>query len=119
MSAPQSAAVEAIAFQLAAALEKYATDTTAMIEGWPDLELYRSVSDEVEKIRMYSSALPETRVQWVELLIAHAELIHFLWRMQYGKQRDAQTELVNVREHHADCIAALRQRCMRAMDRKP
>jgi hypothetical protein len=117
MSAIQSNALDAIAFQLAAALEQYDSDTAAMIESWPDLDRYRSVSDQIEKIRMYSSALPELRVQWVELLIAHAELVHFLWRVQHGDRQAAREQIGSVRDHHADAVVALRNRCIRLMAR--
>ncbi|MDB5898653.1 MAG: hypothetical protein JWP41_2255 [Ramlibacter sp.] len=117
MSASPSQALDAIAFQLMAALEKYDADSARMVDTWPDLELYREVSTEIENIRMYSAALPEVRVQWVELLIAHAELIHFLWRVKYGESGDAQEEIASVREHHSDCVKALRNRSIRVIHR--
>ena len=117
MSALPTNALDAVASQLVAALEKYDGDSGAMIAGWPDLDRYRDVSAQVETIRMYCSALPDVRVQWVELLIAHAELVHFLWRTQYGVTQDVLEEIGAVRDHHADCIAALRNRCLRAVGR--
>jgi hypothetical protein len=117
MSAAQSNALDAIGSQLVAALEQYEAEIDRMIETWPDLERYREVSDELEKIRMYSSALPDVRVQWVELLISHSELVHFMWQTQYGRG-DAVRELVEaVRTHHGDAVAALRNRCLRVMTR--
>ncbi|HYE41095.1 MAG TPA: hypothetical protein VEB23_14250 [Ramlibacter sp.] len=64
---------------------------------------------------MYSSALPEARVQWVELLIAHSELIHHLWQLQYGAGVAAREQLAPTREHHADAVTALRNRCRRVV----
>lgn len=116
MSAPRPVASDAIASELVAALEQYERDTGAMLQNWPDIERYRAVSDQVECIRMYSASLPEVRVQWVELLVAHAELIHFLWRMQYGNQPEARAEIGRVREHHGHCIAALKNRARRVLD---
>jgi hypothetical protein len=113
MSASQSAALDAIAFQLLAALDEYEADTEAMVSAWPDLERYVAVSAQVEKIRMYCAARPELRVQWVELLIAHAELIHHLWRAQYGKDRPLREHLAQPRSHHTTAIASLRRRCAR------
>lgn len=115
MSAPQNATFDAIALQLVAALEQYDRDTEDMIAAWPDLERYRTVSEQIEKIRTFSADVPMARVQWIELLIAHAELIHFLWRLQYGNQPAARAELGSVREHHGDCVRALRQRCQRLL----
>jgi hypothetical protein len=115
MSASEGRALDAIAFQLLAALEEYDQDTARMIAGWPELDLYRSVSDQMEKIRLYSSAVAEATVQSLELLIAHAELVHLLWRAEYAGDRTSLEALEEVREHHADCVAALRNRCLRVM----
>ena len=117
MSAAQSNALDAIGFQLLAALEKYEADVAAMIASWPDLERYHAVSEQVEHIRMYSSALQDVRVQWVEVLITHAELVHFLWKAQYGKPDGTPERIGTVRAHHADAVLALRNRCVRAMTR--
>ena len=115
MSASAAPEFDAIAFQLAAALEQYDLDTERMIEAWPDLDRYREVSAQVDRIRMYSSSLPEARVQWVELLIAHAELVHRLWRGQYGGGQVEARPLQDVRDRHGECIAALRNRCLRTI----
>jgi hypothetical protein len=123
MSALQRNALDAISLQMVEALEHYDEDTARMIEAWPDLELYRMVSDGIEAIRAYSGNVPEVRVQWVELLIAHAELVHFLWRTQYGDRGGAREQIGAVRQHHARCIAALRSRgiwaASRALQRQP
>lgn len=112
MSAPRALAFDAIALQMVAALDAYEQGVARMIEGWPDLDRYRTASNQVEKIRLHVSGLPEARVQWVELLIAHAELVHFLWRLQYGNRPAAEAEMAPVRQHHAECIVALRNRCL-------
>jgi hypothetical protein len=114
MSAHPANALDAIALQLVMALERYAQDTGRMIASWPDLELYRSVSDQIETIRMYAAALPDARVQWVELLIAHSELVHLLWRVQYG-QGKAMADTLEARLHHTDALAAMRNRCLRVV----
>jgi hypothetical protein len=114
MSAFQSQALDAVAFQLVAALEQYDQDTARMVSAWPELEMYRSVSEQIEKIRLYASTLPTASVQFVELLIAHAELVHFLWRAEYGSPRLRERQKIDeVRERHARCVAALRDRCVR------
>lgn len=116
MSAAASNALDAIGLQLLAALDSYEADVAAMIASWPDLERYHAVSEQVENIRMYSSALQDVRVQWVEVLITHAELVHCLWKAQYG-QPDGAQGLEDVRVHHADAVLTLRNRCLRAMAR--
>jgi hypothetical protein len=112
MSAVQTrAALDAIAFQLLGALRTYEESVDRMIAAWPDLDRYQEASEAVEEIRTYSAAVPEARVQWVELLVAHAELVHQLWRLQYGDCEAAQEQLAPVREHHGDAVTALRIRC--------
>jgi hypothetical protein len=116
MSASESAVVDAVAFQLAVALEEYDRDVAAMIAGWPDLQRYRAVSEQMGHIRMYSSALPEAGVQWVELLISHAELVHVLWRAHYeGVPSDDRDRLDEVRERNIASVSALRSRCLRVI----
>lgn len=106
-------AFQAIALQMAEALETYEQDAEAMIAGWPDFERYRTVSEDIDRLRMYSSGLPATSVQWAELLIAHAHLVHCLWRECYGGGGGDAQAFEQVRDRHADCIAALRSRCAR------
>ncbi|NML45203.1 hypothetical protein HHL11_15725 [Ramlibacter sp. G-1-2-2] len=118
MPASHAPAIDAMAFQLAAALERYGQDAGRMADTWLDMELYRSVSDQVEQIRMYSSALPQLSVQWVELLIAHAELVHSLWRARFREGEGDAALLFEVRERHAACVEGLRQRCLRFLSRE-
>lgn len=117
MSASHAPAADAVAFQLAAALESYNDDVERMVETWLDMELYRAVSEKIEEIRALSAYLPQLAVHWVELLIAHTELVHTLWRAQQAADRQAQ-EVQRVREHHAACIASLRKRCLHHLLRK-
>ena len=113
MSGSEFQAFRAIALQMAAALDTYELDAAALISAWPDFDRYRGVSEQVDLLRMYSSGLPETSVQWAELAIAHAELVHYLWRNFYGSGGGTTEAFELVRDHHADCIAALRNRCIR------
>jgi hypothetical protein len=117
MSASHGAALPAIASQLVAALQQYDADVGHMIEAWPDLDHYHGVSAQIESIRMYCSALDEARVQWVELLIIHAELVHMLWRSHYGREPASLAHIQSMRERHSDCVAALRNRCARVIAR--
>jgi hypothetical protein len=113
MTVSEFQAFHAIALQMAVALDTYEQDASALVAAWPDFDRYRAVSEQVDQLRMYSSGLPETSVQWAELLIAHAELVHYLWRNFYGAGGGTTEAFELVRDHHADCIAALHSRCMR------
>lgn len=117
MSASQAPALDAIAFQLAAALDRYDTDVECMVDTWLDMDVYSSVSDQIEQIRLYAGALPHVSVFWVELLIAHAELVHSLWRLRFQEDPSERERLDDVRARHSICVASLRNRCMRALAR--
>ena len=117
MSASSAPALDAITIQLVAALGAYERDTIRMLDDWPNLETYREVSAGIEQIRQFSAVLPEARVQWVDLLVAHSELVHFLWGIKYGGEIARRLDGEAVRAHHLDCIAALRARCLRFLAR--
>jgi hypothetical protein len=115
MSASHAPALDAIAFQLAGALETYDASVQRMVDCWLDMDQYRNVGEQVEAIRMYSAALPELSVAWVELLIAHAELVHCLWRDQHAVASADDRTLPQVRAHHTTCVATLRGRALRVI----
>lgn len=117
MSASHAPALDAIAFQLVAALEQYDEDVGRMVDTWLDMELYQRVSAQIEDIRHYSAALPQLGVHWVELLIAHAELVHSLWRLRFQEVDADREQLETVRARHAACVASLRSRCSRVVER--
>lgn len=117
MSASHAPALDAIAFQLAAALDRYDEDVGRMVDTWLDMELYGSVSGQVEQIRMFSITMPELSVFWVELLIAHAALVHSLWRLRFRADEADRESLRQLRERHAYCVASLRTRVLRLLCR--
>lgn len=117
MSASEAPALDAIAFQLVAALEEYDVGAADMVDTWPDMERYRRVSEQIDRIRLYSAALPSLSVHWVELLIAHAELVHSLWRLRFREDGADRERLHQVREHHGHCVESLRTRCLRVLTR--
>lgn len=117
MAASDASALDAIAFQLAAALERYEQDVGTMVDTWLDMDLYQQVSNEIEDIRRLSVALPELSVPWVELLIAHAELVHSLWRLRFKDGDADRTRVRELREWHTGCVNSLRTRCVRLLSR--
>lgn len=117
MTASSAPVLDAIAFQLVSALEAYEREVDAMIEGWLDMELYAGVSERVEEIRRYAAALPQLSVPWVELLIAHAELVHTLWRLSFREDPQDRQSHEEVRGRHGACVESLRRRCLRLLVR--
>jgi hypothetical protein len=73
-STPQAAS-EALA-----ALERYQLHVTRLAGNWLDMDLYHSVSADIEQVRRSCHGVPHLAGPWVNLLIAHAELMHALWR---------------------------------------
>ena len=113
MSAFDSQALDAIAFQLVAALERYEAHTEVLLRAWPDMERYREVSGGIDTIRLYCAALPTLSVQFVGLLIAHAELIHCLWKKTNTPA--AGNDVERAAEQHSGGISALRNKALRLM----
>jgi len=115
MSAAHAPVLDAIAMQLVGALDRYEGDVATMLDTWLDMDIYRQVSDQVEEIRLCSSALPQVSVPWVELLIAHTELVHCLWRQQFDSAEKHIAACAELRARHGECVATLRARCLRVV----
>ena len=113
MSASQAHALSAIAFQLAAALDAYEIEVAAMLHAPEDPDLYQRVSRRMDEMRRYAAALPMVSVAWVEVLIFHFELTHFLWRTQQGHGVDDRRELLHARLRQA--CERLARKCVQLM----
>jgi hypothetical protein len=113
MSRSQGQALSAIAFQLAAELERYQEEADALIRGPFDSDLYQRVSRHIDRMRMYAAALPSVSVAWVEVLIRHFELTHALWRLQHDG--DASVELGGLRKSLFDALGRLSHKCSQLM----
>ena len=66
--------------ELLAALERYALHVARLTGRWTDADLYNTVSQDVEAVRLACRPHPDLASAWVSLLIAHAELMHALWQ---------------------------------------
>ncbi|RYY98997.1 MAG: hypothetical protein EOO24_17840 [Comamonadaceae bacterium] len=114
MSASNAAAFDALAFQLAAALDRYDAEFAELMRRWPDMELYNGVSKRIDELRMVSASFPELSVQYVSLLIAHAELVHCLWKTQ-TEPATASGNLAVARDEHQMAIRSMRRKCLRLL----
>lgn len=115
MTASHAPILDAIAFQLAAALESYERDVGALAASRLDMELYRQVSEQVDQIRVYTASLPQLGVPWVELLIAHAELIHQMWRAQNAGAAAGDPDFAPSLQRHGHAVRALHRACVRLL----
>jgi hypothetical protein len=108
MSVSPAPVLSAIAFQLAAAAERYEREVDQMLQHPADLALYQRVSGRMDEMRLYAGALPALSVPWVEVLIRHFEVTHGLWRLQQGQCEPH--ALLEVRAQHHQAVEALLRR---------
>lgn len=101
--------------QLTRVLDEYEWDVDTMIRCWGEMDTYLPVSEKIETLRRLSSALREVQGPWVELLIAHGELVFALWSKRYGNRHIGSRDVKSAREQHSACIAALRMRCLKLL----
>lgn len=102
----------AIAFQLAAALEQYEPCVDRLVARGYDPELYASMTKQFDQMRLYASSLPAVSVAWVALMISRFELTHTLWK---GMKGEPDAHANDVYAQHKNDIAALRERCTRVI----
>jgi hypothetical protein len=118
MSASHFPAVRATALHAATVLARYERHVRKLASTWLDMELYRTVSEEIDEIQRDCALLPDVAAPWAALLVSHADLVHALWRSTQpaapaGPAADVRPHLA----HHLACIDALARRCLRAMER--
>jgi hypothetical protein len=105
----------AIALQLLAALDRYAGDLEPLFRRGYDPELYASLSEQFDAMRLLVISLPPLSFSWVMLLITRAELTHALFKAQ----QDA-SQAASLAQHHAahkGAIGELRGSCERLAGR--
>lgn len=110
MSGCDCQAVNAAAEDLGTWLGTYEAHVRQLVFTWLDMDLYHTVSAEIDAIRSLCADLPELSVPWVALLVSHAELVHCLWRRGQPGQRPGSGELQQRMQEHLQCIAALEER---------
>lgn len=102
----------AIAFQLAAALERYEEQSAEMVRTWLDMDLYAQVSGLVDEMRLHCASLSRLSVPWVAFLISHSELVFCLWRLG-SRPAGGCPEVQACVGRHSAALRDLRQCCVR------
>ena len=118
MSGSGAQALQATARHLMMALESYEPHVRDLVAGWLDMDLYLTVSAEIDDLKLCCSTLPELSVPWVSLLISHAELVHCLWRnSQPAPPRPSEVE--RRLNEHLESVHWLRARARRIAGEEP
>jgi hypothetical protein len=105
--------MRAMALQAATALARYERHVRKLAATWLDMELYATVSEEVDEIRRACAPMPELAVPWTKLLISHAELVHVLWRSSQEQPAISAEDVDKRLQEHLACIDSLARRCLR------
>lgn len=116
MSECECQATQAAAHELEAWLAEYEAHVRQLVVTWLDMDLYHTVSAEIDEIRNVCAAAPELSAPWVDLLVSHAELVYCLWRRGQPEQRPGSGEVRQHLREHLRCIARLAERCRRLAD---
>lgn len=103
---PQQAA---IARQLQQQLQAYDAGVRELLERRWDPELYRSLSDQFDRMQMLASALPRVSVSWTELLISRAELMHAVWTLRAPSRING--KVVALQAQHSVLVQEVARRC--------
>jgi hypothetical protein len=109
MSASDSPALGAIAYQLSSALDAYEGEVDRLLQAHFDPELYRRVSLRMDEMRLYAASFPRLSSAWVEVLIRHAALTHGIWR---STQPGQQVDFPELRCQLHSAVQRLQQKCM-------
>ncbi|RYF13853.1 MAG: hypothetical protein EOO30_20075 [Comamonadaceae bacterium] len=117
MTGSECQATQAAATEVEAALDAYERHVRRLVRTWLDMDLYRTVSAEIDDLRSCCAALPQLSTCWVALLISHADLVHCLWRSSQAGERVSREELQHRLEEHLDCIHALADRSHQLAER--
>src|SRR4051812_39884044 len=106
-----------IASQLAAELADYELGLAELLEDRWDPELYRTLSDQFDRMQMYASALPRLSLVWTELLISRVELTHALWSLRTPSRIDGKVTAMYAQ--HRMRIQEAIARCLRYVGTEP
>ena len=108
MSASFRPAATAIAFQLAAALERYQIAFEGIVDGPRSLDACAGVSALLDEVRMLGGSFPSLSCDMVELLICHVDLMHSFW----GYGIEDQCSFAERVACHSSALARLHRKCL-------
>jgi hypothetical protein len=117
MTSFRTPALTAIAFQLAAALERYQASFDELVDSWFDRNRCRAVVRQLDEIRKLGCSLPQLAVDMMEVAIRHTELLQSLWTKATVIAPGAAIagEIAALRSRHHSAVEAMRHKCLRLL----
>jgi len=113
MSASQLPAMQATALHAVACLQTYEEHVRQLVAGWLDMDLYQTVSAEIDNVKTCCSLLPGLAVPIAALLITHPQLVHCLWRNSQPGRQGGLSECDGRLRDHLNSIHVLSRKCLR------
>src|SRR3954469_19670053 len=113
MSATQLPVAQATALHAVACLQHYEERVHRLVESWLDMDVYQSVSAEVDAVKSSCALLPGLSVPIADLLVTHAELVHCLWRASQPDRTAGTDDCEAYLREHLASIHALSRKCLR------
>ena len=99
----------AVASQLRSELAEYQAGLRRLLERRWDPELYRDLSNQIDRIQMLSEALPRLASTWTELLISRVDLMHALWTVRAPTRINGRVVAFHAR--HQVVVDEARRKC--------
>lgn len=116
MSASHFPVIGASARETVRVLARYERHIRRLASTWLDMELYQTVSEEIDDIKGHCSLVPQLALPWAALLVSHADLVHALWRSGQRTGADPAPEVAAKLAEHLACIDSLARRCLRVAE---
>lgn len=113
MSASDPTILGASARQIVRALARYERHVRRLAATWLDMDLYRTVSEEIDEVRAICGVVPQLALVSAELLVSHADLVHALWRSGETGGPGSSPEVAAKLQEHLACIDSVARRCLR------
>jgi hypothetical protein len=116
MSASHFPVIGASAREAVRALARYERHVRRLAATWLDMDLYQTVSQEIDDIKGFCGLVPELALPWASLLVSHADLVHALWRSGQAGGAEASPEVAAKLAEHIGWIDSLARRCLRVVE---
>jgi hypothetical protein len=117
MSPTDLTGIRAQALQAAATLARYERHVRRLAATWLDMDVYRTVSAEIDAIGQHCLPLPGVAYPWAALLTSHADLVHALLAAgarPHDGSKGAPTR--DALHRHLACIDTLARRCLQVAE---